>query len=83
MLSLFRALFGNSNASTFNKVSKQKTLRRQNMSSQTNNLLCAGNLRGAVKLPDGEDANEWIAANCTLGCGSEFTFPSILPRLVV
>lgn len=28
--------------------------------------LGSGSLRKAVKLPDGEDVNEWLAVNCTL-----------------
>jgi hypothetical protein len=27
-------------------------------------LLGRGNIREAVNLPEGEDPNEWIAANC-------------------
>ena len=30
-------------------------------------LDCGGDLRQAVKLPEGEDINEWLAVNSTFG----------------
>jgi Mob1/phocein family len=68
MLSIFRLFFGSFNASTFKKVYKQKTLRRQNISDLTSSLLGRGNLRDAVKLPEREDINEWLAANGAYDC---------------
>ncbi len=45
----------------------RQTDRRATLSSHTKRTLGSGNLRAAVKVPDGEDRNEWIAVSVGLG----------------
>lgn len=55
------------NKNTFKAVKiKQKSSKAQTLSSYTKRTLGVGSegLRAAVKLPAGEDMNEWCAANC-------------------
>jgi hypothetical protein len=54
-----------------------QTDRRATLSNHTKRTLGSGNLRAAVKVPDGEDRNEWIAVSAGLRTPS----PSVsLPR---
>mmetsp|Transcript_16465 Transcript_16465/g.28746 ORF Transcript_16465/g.28746 Transcript_16465/m.28746 type:complete len:223 (+) Transcript_16465:40-708(+) len=59
-MSLFKKSTGKS---TLKPVKSQATDRRATLSNYTKRTLGSGNLRAAVKVPEGEDVNEWIAAN--------------------
>ncbi|KAJ0747469.1 putative MOB kinase activator family [Helianthus annuus] len=43
--------------------------------------LGSGNLREAVRLPPGEDINEWLAVNLLYGTLTEFCTPEIWPTM--
>lgn len=60
---MFRLFFGCSKE-TFKPVKKHLlNSKQQDFSNCTSTLLGRGNIHGAVQLPDGEDLNEWLAAN--------------------
>jgi len=48
---------------TLKPVKEQPTERRKTLSAYTKRTLGSGNLRAAVKCPDDEEKEEWIAAN--------------------
>lgn len=52
------------NQKTFKpQKSHDKGTKRHNLHKQAKATLGSGNLRAAVKLPPGEDINEWLAVN--------------------
>ena len=60
---MFRLFSGNKKA-TFKPVKLHAAgSKRELHSAYTRKTLGSGNLRAAVALPPGEDANEWLAAN--------------------
>lgn len=60
---MFRLMFGGKKE-TFRPVKNhQPGSKREQYSNFTLKTLGSGDIRGAVKLPPGEDLNEWIAAN--------------------
>mmetsp|Transcript_5911 Transcript_5911/g.10565 ORF Transcript_5911/g.10565 Transcript_5911/m.10565 type:complete len:217 (+) Transcript_5911:103-753(+) len=56
-------MFKKGDKKTFKVLKNQQTERRATLSNHTKRTLGSGNLRLAVKVPDDEDRNEWIAAN--------------------
>lgn len=61
---LKKGLGNKNNKQTF-KPAKQhdKGTKRHNLHKQAKATLGSGNLKAAVKLPSGEDLNEWLAVN--------------------
>eukprot|EP01031_Cornospumella_fuschlensis_P029562 gene29562-35681_t len=58
---MFRMVFGNKG--TCKPVKHAPGSKREEFSAYTMKTLGSGDLLGAVKLPEGEDYNEWLAAN--------------------
>eukprot|EP00127_Corallochytrium_limacisporum_P007103 Clim_evm22s242 gene=Clim_evmTU22s242 len=57
-------LFGNKNSKTFKpKKNIPEGSRQHQLKKYAEATLGSGNLRLAVKLPEGEDVNEWVAVN--------------------
>ncbi|GBG26901.1 MOB kinase activator 1A [Hondaea fermentalgiana] len=54
---------GNGEKKTLKPVKKHATMKRQTLSKLTQRTLGSGNLALAVQLPEGEDLDEWLAAN--------------------
>jgi len=48
---------------TVHKTKRHGTEKRQTLSNLTKRTLGSGNLRAAVRVPQGEERNEWLAAN--------------------
>lgn len=56
--------FGGGKATTFKPVKNHKTgSKREAMHEYTKKTLGSGNMVAVVRLPDGEELNEWLAAN--------------------
>lgn len=54
------------NKGTFKPVRQHdKGTKRHNLHKQAKATLGSGNLKAAVRLPPGEDPNEWLAVNST------------------
>ncbi len=51
------------NKNTLRPVKKHGTAKRNTLSQYTKRTLGSGNLRAAVKLPENENKNEWLATN--------------------
>jgi len=59
-----KGIFDKSNGKTFRPNKKHdRGTKRYNLHKQAKATLGTGNLRMAVKLPQGEDMNEWLAVN--------------------
>mmetsp|Transcript_185 Transcript_185/g.629 ORF Transcript_185/g.629 Transcript_185/m.629 type:complete len:218 (+) Transcript_185:70-723(+) len=56
-------MFKRNDKKTLKPVKSQQTDRRATLSNHTKRTLGSGNLRAAVAVPEGEERNEWIAAN--------------------
>eukprot|EP01041_Mallomonas_annulata_P013700 gene13700-29126_t len=52
-----------SSSSTFKPVKNHKSSKQEAIHENTKKTLGSGNMRAVVKLPAGEDENEWLAAN--------------------
>ncbi|KAL0231441.1 hypothetical protein GEMRC1_010845 [Eukaryota sp. GEM-RC1] len=84
-------LFGKNSSSTFKGPTKNhKTSKRANLSSYAMATIGSGDLSSAVKLPEGEDQNEWIAAhivdftnqvNMLYGTMQEYCTPVTCPTM--
>lgn len=59
---MFRLFFGGRNE-TLKTKNHAPGSKRANLSQMSLNTLGSGNIIGAIKLPPGEDVNEWITAN--------------------
>jgi len=62
-MKLWERMFSDGNAGTLKPTKKHATLKRNTLSALTKRTLGAGNLVTAVRLPDGEERNDWLAAN--------------------
>jgi len=60
---MFRLFFNSGKSGTFRPVKHAAGSKQQQFSDITLRTLGTGDLIGAVKLPQGEDLNEWLAAN--------------------
>ena len=60
---MWEKLVKGGDAGTLKPTKKHATLKRNTLSALTKRTLGAGNMVTAVKLPDGEEKNDWLAAN--------------------
>ena len=61
--SKMKAFFGGKSYKTFKPLKKSTKTHQQKLRDYTAATLGSGNMRGAVVVPEGEDKNEWLAAN--------------------
>ena len=62
-LKVWEKLFSEKKASTFKEVKKHTTVKRATLSGLTRKTFGSGWLDSAVKVPNGVEKNDWLAAN--------------------